>query len=104
MAATRRERLERQEALRRSRAQAYQEHLQRYEAWAAAEERLRALVPKALAVLERALDDPEQGPRLAVMVLKAAGLWGLKPVSKPEAWTYQLGAELEALLDGGTSA
>lgn len=76
MATTRRERVERQEAARRIREQAYRDHQRRYEAWAVAEERLRALVPKALEVQERALEDPEQGPKLALAVLKAAERWG----------------------------
>ncbi|MCM8750411.1 hypothetical protein NET02_14770 [Thermomicrobiaceae bacterium CFH 74404] len=102
MATTRRERLERLEAARRRREQAYLAHRQRYEAWSAQEERLRGLVPKALAVLERALDDPEQGPKLALAVLKAVGLWGLEPVRRPDAWAYQLAAEFEdALATGG---
>jgi hypothetical protein len=95
MAARRREVLERSEAAQRAREQAYLEHRRRYEAWRQQEEQLRALVPKALEVLGRALDDPGQGPKLALAVLRAAGLGGLKPVSMPEAWAYQL-SELEA--------
>lgn len=96
----RREVLEQLESARRRREEAYRAHQRRYEAWTQHEEQLRGLVPKALEVLERALDDPEQGPKLALAVLKAAGLWGLKPVSQPEAWAYQLSAELEAELGG----
>lgn len=89
----RRERLDlvRFEAVRRQRReQAYLAHRRRYEAWRAQEERLRSLVPKALEVLERALDDPHEGPKLALAVLRAAGLWGLEPVRRPDAWAYQL--------------
>jgi hypothetical protein len=102
MATTRRDRLERLEAAQRAREQAYLEHWRHYEAWSQQEARLRALVPKALEVLERALEDPHEGPRLALAVLRAAGLWGLKPVSRPEAWAYQLSAELDEVLAGGS--
>ncbi len=100
MATRRREALQLFEAARRRREEAYRAHRRRYEAWSQQEGRLRALVPKALEVLERALDDPEQGPKLALAVLKAAGLWGLKPVSKPDAWAYRLSAEFEDALGG----
>jgi ferric-dicitrate binding protein FerR (iron transport regulator) len=96
MATTRRERT----AQTASWVRAYEEHRRRYEAWCQQEERLRALVPKALEVLERALDDPEQGPRLALAVLKAAGLWGLEPVDEPSARSYQLSAALADALGG----
>ncbi|MCM8746786.1 hypothetical protein NET03_09640 [Thermomicrobium sp. CFH 73360] len=96
MTETRRERLVRQEAARQARVwEEYQAHLRRYEAWAVAEERLRALVPKALDVVERTLDDPAQGPKVALALLRAAGLWGLEPVSKPSLRLYQLSADLE---------
>jgi hypothetical protein len=69
----------------------------------AAAEQLRGLVPKALAVLERALDDPEQGAKVALAVLRAVGLWGLKPVKEPDLLAYHLHSELkielESLLD-----
>lgn len=94
MAATPRERLA---AARRARVQAYQEQMRRYEAWAAAEEQLRALLPKALAVLERSLDDPLAGPRVALALLRAAGLWGLEPVRKPDPFLSGLSAVLEDL-------
>jgi hypothetical protein len=96
MATTRRERT----ARTASWVRAYEEHRRRYEAWSQQEERLRALVPKALAVLERALEDPHEGPRLALAVLKAAGLWGLEPVREPSALAYQLSAELADALGG----
>jgi hypothetical protein len=96
MATTRRERT----ARTASWVRAYEQHARRWQEWSQQEERLRALVPKALEVLERELDDPEQGPKLALAVLKAAGLWGLKPVSRPEAWAYQLSAELADALGG----
>lgn len=63
--------------------------------------RLRALAPKALAVLKRALDDPEQGPKLALAVLRACGLWQLEPVPKPDWVAYQLSAEVDAFLADG---
>jgi len=71
----------------------YRAHQRRYQAWCQYEEQLRALVPKALAVLERALDDPVEGPKLALAVLRAAGLWGLRPVREPDVVTYQLRGE-----------
>lgn len=49
--------------------------------------RLRALAPKALAVLKRALDDPEQGPKLALAVLRACGLC-VGGVPKPDWVAY----------------
>ncbi len=93
MAATRRERT----ARTASWVHAYEEHARRWQEWSQQEARLRALVPKALEVLERALEDPEQGPRLALAVLRAAGLWGLKPVSRPDPLLYQLSARFDEL-------
>jgi hypothetical protein len=103
MAVTRRER---GEATQPAWVQAYQDHRRRYEEWSRFEARLRSLVPTALDVLERALDDPEQGLRLALAVLRAVGLWGLQRVTEPNPVLYQLSVGLSARLasDLGTEA
>ncbi len=46
----------------------------RKELWADGVDRLRALIPKALDTLERELEQGEMGPRLALQILKLAGL------------------------------
>lgn len=59
--------------------------------WAESADRLRGLIPLALGVLERALTaDPEPDPRLALALLKLAGvdrldLGGVGP-SDPDRW------------------
>ena len=60
-------------------------HSRRQEDWAAVTDRLRALVPKALEVLERALEGETPLPA-ALHILKACGLYGLQePEGKTEA-------------------
>lgn len=49
-------------------------------------------------MLERALGDPEQGPKLALAVLRAVGV---EPVPKPDWVAYQLSAEVDAFLADG---
>jgi len=46
----------------------------RADVWGAAGDRLRSLVPKAVTVLETALDGPIPDPRIALDVLKLAGI------------------------------
>ena len=46
----------------------------RQDLWGTAAERLRAMLPKALAVLERRLDDYDHGLQAAVQVVKLVGL------------------------------
>jgi transposase-like protein len=53
----------------------------RQDLWQAQSDRLRALLPKALNLLEGAIDDG--GVNAAVAVLKAAGLHGLQPPEGP---------------------
>jgi hypothetical protein len=50
----------------------------RQELWTGHVERLRSLVPKAMDTLEAAVSDEQQGVAVAVHILKAAGLYGLR--------------------------
>jgi hypothetical protein len=73
-----------------------------YRAWQAHVARLRALVPKAVAALDEALDDrgdPKQRTTVALAILRAVGLWGLEPPRRPErlelVYDEELGMEVE---------
>jgi hypothetical protein len=57
-------------------------HSRRQELWEAMTDKLRALLPKALAVVESGLDGEEPLPA-AVHVLKAAGMYGVPAPSGP---------------------
>lgn len=88
-AARRREQQEQQETWARRQEVIEARYIQQYRCyrdWEAIEDRLRALVPKALAVLEKALEpeaDPKQAVTVAAMVLRLAGLQELRRPSKP---------------------
>lgn len=58
------------------------------EAWADAADRLRALVPRAVDALSRALQSGEQSAQVALAVLKAAGL---KTPGRPDGATDAAG-------------
>ena len=73
----------RKEVVREAR---YAQGYRRHRAWEALEDRLRDLVPRALDVLERALDenaDPKQAVPVALAVLRAGGLQGLERPAEP---------------------
>ncbi len=53
-------------------------HARQHELWRGHVERLRSLVPKALDTLEAAVSDEQQGVAVAVHILKAVGLYGLR--------------------------
>lgn len=55
--------------------------------------RLRALVPKALDVIAEALDDPAQAPKIALAVLKLAGLNDVHAPLPPSRMTFGLNAD-----------
>lgn len=55
----------------------------RLETWAGRQDRLRALLPKAVDVLERSLDEDGKPARdAAVQILKACGLYSLPPPTR----------------------
>ena len=67
---------------------------QRYRAELELEQRLRALAPKVLDCLERALDDPQQGPKVALSLLRILGFSQLRRTAEPDLSLYELTAEL----------
>ena len=78
----------------------YVQGYRRYRDWQATEDRLRALVPKALGVLERTLDDdaePKAALTAALSVLRAAGLQNLERPDKPNR--YLVGNEIDPELE-----
>ena len=78
----------------------YKQSYRRYRDWQATEESLRSLVPKALAVLERALSDeaePKQALSAALALLRAVGLQSLQPPDRPAR--YRTDNELDSELE-----
>ena len=71
----------------------------RQDLWGTAAERLRAMLPKALAVLESELDDRDRGLHVAVQVVKLAGLeklGGPRGESDPDAIIDALARERQS--------
>jgi hypothetical protein len=85
----------------------HREGRKRERQWQAVEDRLRALAPKALDVLEQALDagpDPESrkmAVSVALAILRAAGLNGLPRPEAPSKEILRLQAAFGDLDDDG---
>lgn len=78
----------------------YQAVCEEYAAWEDAGARMRALLPKALEVLAESLDDPKQGPRVALALLKLAGLDAQRP-TPPSLPLIEFEADRYLVLDAG---
>lgn len=74
--------------------QRFQAAHKRYAEWQAIQERFRDLAPKALTVLERALDEPECDPKLALLVLRMVGLDNLPAPVRPSKELLRLSLAL----------
>ena len=80
----------------------YQAERERHRQFEAMADRLRALAPKALDVLERALDqtgDPKRAEAAALAVLRATGLGDLSKPTAPSRQILELQASLGDLDD-----
>jgi len=85
----------------------YLEHVGRFHAWQAGADRLRSLVPKALDVIEKSLEDeadPKQRMAAALAVLRAAGLGALEVPEIPSQYAIEEERDLKAIVGGVVEA